>query len=92
MDVRHTAVTQFQRVPIKDFVQGVTRREAIIYGLKEFMPNVSGNIESWIQLYYIFVSRSLRFKGSHRPDVICQRHAIFRFLKANKTINGKKFD
>ena len=60
-DVRHTAVTHFQRVPIKDFVQRMTRREVIIYSLKEFMPNVNGNIgiEGWIEPYYISVSRLL---------------------------------
>ena len=33
MHVRHTAVTQFQRVPIKDFVQRVSTRETIINDL-----------------------------------------------------------
>ena len=36
-------------------------------------------------------SPSTYTKSSHRPDATCQRDAIFRFLKANKTINGKKF-
>ena len=56
MDVRHTAVNQFQRVPIKNFVHGVSTRETIINDLKEFMSNISGNIGivRWIKTYIIF--------------------------------------
>ena len=64
VDVRHTTVTQFQRVSIKDFVQRMTRREAIINDLEEFMPNVSGNIriKRRVEPYYIPTPGSFRFR------------------------------
>ena len=62
VDVWHTAVTKFQSISVKYFVERIFWGEAIINSLKEFTADVGSNISiiRGIKPGYISISRSLR--------------------------------
>ena len=63
LDIRHTAVTEFERVAVKDLVQRVVAREAVLYNIQKFVTDVSCYVAAiwWVKPNYIATSLALFF-------------------------------